>query len=155
ALVMADGTRSAVVVRRAGRLAGLRALAADAADPGALASEVRWTLRALGFSGPVSCAGPAAAGAQAALAAVLDEPVDVLVPPAALAGAGRADDVTACAVPVGLVLAEGRRSATGITLSGAGEDVPRRWRRVSVLAAAAVLLGLVDVALVRGALVRR
>jgi len=155
ALVMADGTRSAVVVRRAGQLSGLRALAADAGDLGALASEVRWTLRALGFSGPVTCAGPAASSIRAALAEVLDGPVDVLGPPAALAGAGRAEDLTACAVPVGLVLAEGRRSAAGLTLSGAGEDVPQRWRRAGALAAAALLLGLVDVALVRGALVRR
>jgi len=81
ALVIADGAGSAVVVRRDGRIAGLRALASNASDPGALAGEIRWTLRALGFSGPVWCAGPDAARLQPALAGALDTPVDVLAPP--------------------------------------------------------------------------
>ena len=155
ALVIADGTSSAVVVRRDGRIAGLRALAADAHDPRALAGEIAWTLRALGHSGPTQCAGPDAARLQAALATALDAPVDLLAPPAALAAAGSAEDLTACAVPVGQILGEGRRAAAGVTFVGDVDDAPRRWRRPAALAAAALLLGLVDVALVRGALVRR
>src|SRR5262249_51197085 len=45
ALVLADGERSALAIRRDGRLAGLRALASDpAVDVAAFVSEVRWTL---------------------------------------------------------------------------------------------------------------
>src|SRR5262245_46138164 len=58
ALVIADGAGSAVVVRRDGRIAGLRALASDASDAGTMAGEIRWTLRALEFSGPAWCTGP-------------------------------------------------------------------------------------------------
>jgi type II secretion system protein L len=155
ALVIADGERSAVVVRRDGRIAGLRALASDASDPGALAGEIRWTLRALGPPGPAWCAGPDAPRLQPALAAALDTPVDVLAPSPLLAGAGCAEDLTACAIPVGQILGEGRRSAPGVTFAGDREDTARRWRRPAALAAAALVLGLVDVALVRAALVRR
>jgi Tfp pilus assembly protein PilN len=155
ALVIADGTSSAVAIRRDGRLAGLRALASDARDPLALAGEVRWTLRALGFSGPVCCAGVDAVRVQPALAATLEMAVDVPGPSAAHAGASTAEDLVACAVPVGLILGEGRRSAAGLTLTGDRDDGPRRWRRPAALAAAGLLLGLVDVALVRASLLHR
>src|SRR5207245_1594048 len=48
ALVIADGAASALALRRGGRLAGLRALGGSAREPAALASEVRWSLAALG-----------------------------------------------------------------------------------------------------------
>src|SRR5205814_33724 len=48
ALVVADGGESALALRRGGRLAGLRPLGASAREPAALASEVRWSLAALG-----------------------------------------------------------------------------------------------------------
>src|SRR5262249_45107411 len=123
ALVVADGAASAVVVRRDRRVAGLRALGADAGDPRALAGEIAWTLRAFAFSGPTVCTGPDAHQIHQVLSESLDGPVDVLVPPA---GPGTADDLTACAVPLGLVLGEGRRGAPGITLSGGGDDVSGR-----------------------------
>ena len=102
-----------------------------------------------------SSAGPDASRVQAALAAALEGSVDVLTPPAALAGAASAEDVVACAVAVGLVLGEGRHATAGVTLAGDGGDLPGRWRRAAALAAAALVLGVVDVALVRTALVRR
>jgi hypothetical protein len=48
ALVLADGTASALSLRRAGRLAALRALGTSAREPAAFAAEVRWSLAALG-----------------------------------------------------------------------------------------------------------
>jgi type II secretion system protein L len=155
ALVLADGASSTVVIRRDGRLAGLRALAADAHDVRSLASELRWTLRALDYSGPTWVAGPAAARLQPALALALDGSVDLLTPPAAFASAGSAEDIAACAIPVGQILGEGRRAATRVTFAGDDADVPYRWRRPAALAAAVLLLGVIDVSLVRGALVRR
>jgi hypothetical protein len=154
ALVLADGRASALVVRRGGRLAALRALGADAADAVALAAEVRWTLRALGDGTRIVVAGPDAPATQAALAPTVDDPVELLVPPPALAGAGSTDDVRACAVAVGLLAGEGRGDGARVVLAGGGEDAGR-WRRAAVLAAAAALLGVVDVALVRTTLVRR
>ena len=47
-LLLADGTRSTLSIRRDGRIAGLRALVASADDPAALAAEARWSLAALG-----------------------------------------------------------------------------------------------------------
>jgi type II secretion system protein L len=155
ALVLADGPASALVVRRAGRVAGLRALGAEPADAGAFATEARWTLRALGGAARVVVAGPDAARAQPALAAALDGPVDALTPAAALAGDADPADVTACAVAAGLVLGEGRRDATGVTLAGQVAGAPGRWRRSVALATLALVLGVLDVVLVRTALVRR
>ncbi len=155
ALVVADGAASALVVRRGGRIAGLRALGADAADPAALAAEVRWTLRALGGCARSVVAGADAARVQPALADALDGAVDVLTLPAHVVAAGCAQDLIACAVAAGLVLGEGRGGATGVTLAGDDDDVPGRWRRPAALAAAALVLAVVDVALVRTALVRR
>ena len=154
ALVVADGARSAVVVRRDATVAGLRALGQDSNDPTALAAEAKWTLRALGFSGRTLVAGPDADAVQAALAAVLEGPVNVLAPPASLAAAGSAADVTACAVVVGLVAGAGRRTA-GVVLAGGDAESPGHWRRAAALAAAALLLGIVDVGLVRTTLARR
>ena len=122
---------------------------------GAFASEVRWTLRALGGAPQTIVAGPDAARVHAALAAALDGTVDVLAPPPALAGAGSAEDVVAAAVAVGLILGEGRSQAPSITLVRDGGDLSGRWRRAAALAAVALLLGAVNVALVRTALVRR
>jgi type II secretion system protein L len=155
ALVLADGGASALVLRRAGRVAGLRALGAGPADPGALATEVRWALRALGGTARIVLAGPDATRVQPALSAAAGATVDVVVAPATPTGAGSAEDATACAVAVGLVLGEGRGGGAGITLAGDGPDAPGRWRRPAALAAVALLLGVVDTALVRTALVRR
>jgi hypothetical protein len=59
ALVLADAERSAVALRRGGRLVGLRALAARPADDaGAFAAEVRWALAALGGTPAVILLGP-------------------------------------------------------------------------------------------------
>src|SRR4029450_1352859 len=72
ALVLADGGASALGLRRAGRAAGVagsRALGAGAADPGALATEVRWALRALGGTARIVLAGPDATRVQPALSA--------------------------------------------------------------------------------------
>jgi hypothetical protein len=155
ALVVADGARSALVLRRRGRIAGLRALGADAAHPAGLASEVRWTLRALGGAPRTVLVGPDAAGVYAALGDALDGAVEVLVPPPMLEEAGAPDDLVACAIPVGLLSGLGRAAAPAVTLEGADDARPGRWRRAAALAAAAVLLAVVDVGLVRTTLVRR
>src|SRR5439155_1453581 len=75
ALVVADGAASALALRRGGRLAGLRALGGSAREPAALASEVRWSLAALGGAPPTlvvagADAGPALARASEAAAAL-------------------------------------------------------------------------------------
>jgi hypothetical protein len=155
ALVVADGTRSAVVVRRDGHLTGLRALGGDARDPRVLADEVRWALEALAFAGEVVVAGADATRVQPVLAAVLDTPVALLEPPAAVVAAGEPDDVAACTVPAGLLIGEGRHVRSGLVLAGGNDEPVGGWRRVGALAAAALLLGLVDVALVRAMLVRQ
>jgi Tfp pilus assembly protein PilN len=153
ALLVADGGRSTLSVRRNGRLAGLRALAAPADDPSALAAEVRWSLAALGGA---PCLVVAGADADAALAAVHARGVtDRIVPLAGAAPDGLpAGDVTAAAVAVGLVLGAARRAPAGVVLRGA-EPAPGSVRRVAVLAALAAALGLADLALVRRHLVRR
>src|SRR5437870_2174678 len=95
ALVLADGERSALSIRRGGRIAGLRALAAAASEPAELAAEVRWTLAALGGAPPTIVAtGPDAGPVAAALGAV---PLREL--------ASTTTDVEAGAVAVGLVAA--------------------------------------------------
>lgn len=155
ALLVADGPRSAIVVRRDGHLAGLRALGTNAREPVALATEARWALDALGFAGDVLVVGPDAAAVQPVLAAVLDAPVPLLAAPAAVAAAGEATDVAACAVAAGLLVGEGRYTRSGLVLSGGADEPAGSWRRAAVLAAAALLLGLVDVTLVRATLMRR
>jgi len=155
ALVVADGTRSAVVVRRDGRLTGLRALGGDAGDPELLAIEARWALGALGFAGRVLVAGPDAAGVHPALAATLQAPVERFEPPGTVAAAGEPVDVAACTVPASLLVGEGRRARSGLVLAGAGDEPAGSWRRAGALAAVALLLALVDVALVRASLIRR
>src|SRR5262245_1447535 len=154
ALIVADGTRSAVVVQRDGRLTGLRALGGDAGDPALLAIEARWALGALGFAGRVLVAGPDAAGVHPALAATLPAPVERFEPPATVA-AGEPEDAAACTVPAGLLVGEGRRARSGLVLAGAGDEPAGSWRRAGALAAAALVLALVDVALVRASLIRR
>src|SRR5207244_3657815 len=97
ALVLADGARSALSLRRDGRIVALRALGAPATEPAALAAEVRWNLAALGGAPPtIAAAGPDAVPVAAALGAV---PLREL--------AATTADTEACAVAVGLVA--GRR----------------------------------------------
>src|SRR5204863_119826 len=62
ALVVADDGESALALRRGGRLAGLRPLGACAREPAALASEVRWSLAALGGAPATVVVGGADAG---------------------------------------------------------------------------------------------
>src|SRR5438552_2364235 len=66
-LLLADGTRSTLSIRRDGRIAGLRALVASADDPAALAAEARWSLAALGgIPSTLVVAGPDAAPGRTA-----------------------------------------------------------------------------------------
>ena len=155
ALVVADGRRSAVVVRRDGRLTGLRALGGDAGDPELLAIEARWALEALGFAGRVLVAGSDAAGVHPALAATLQAPVDRFEPPATIAAAGEPEDVAACLVPAGLLVGEGRHARSGLALAGSDDESAGSWRRAGALVAAVLVLALVDVAFVRASLVYR
>jgi len=151
ALVVADGDRSAVAIRRAGRLAALRALGAAAAEPAALAAEVRWSLAALGGTPPlVVVAGAdqdatlAALGGAGARALPLAEATPLALPRANLA---------ACAVAAGLV-AGGRGPAT-LALGGAPEGDGRGLRRSAALALVALALAALDVGLARHGLARR
>lgn len=126
-LLLADGTRSALVRTRGGRVVGLRALGADARDVPAVTGEVRWVLRAWDdAAAAVTIAGPDAAG-LASLGDVVDEP----------------HTATARA----LVLA-GPRERLLLAGSDPALDVGW-WRRPAALAAAAAVLAVVNVALVR------
>jgi len=154
ALVVADGRATVLVLRRAGRIAGVRALGADARDPAALAADIAWTLRALGGSPRTVLAGPDAARVHPVVAAALGGPVDVLTPPVALSTVASAEDIVAAAVATGLILDQGRSTA-GIALADDGGDDAGRWRRVAALGAIALVLGATDLGLVRTALVRR
>ena len=141
ALVLADGARSALSVRRDGRIVALRALGAPAAEPAALAAEVRWSLAALGGAPPtIVAAGPDAGPITAALGAV---PLREL--------AATTPDTEACAVAVGL-LTRGRHGVTfdvGLGAPGAA------LRPVAALALLALVLGAVDLGIVRYDLSRR
>jgi Tfp pilus assembly protein PilN len=145
ALLVADGTRSALSVVREGRLAGLRALATDARDTAALASEVRWSAAALGAAAlPLLVAG---ADASAALVEALCAGG---VAARMLAGEG-----AECPVAAGLVTGLGRRAPVGVTLAAAPDAEPGARRRLAALGAAAALLALVDLSLFRAGLARR
>jgi len=96
ALVLADGERSALTLRRDGRLAALRALGTSARDPARFAAEVRWSLAAAGGSDRIVLTG---ADATSALRAVIAEATGARVAPLA------DDDLAACAVAAGLVTA--------------------------------------------------
>ncbi|MFN8542623.1 MAG: hypothetical protein U0807_00210 [Candidatus Binatia bacterium] len=156
AVIVADGPRSAVVVRRGGTIAGLRALAAPGSDLATFAREVRWSLTGLG--GPpavVLMAGSdATAGLEDALAAALAVRVEPLpfrgwLP--ARTAAPAAVDLAVCAVAIGLALGSGVGPDFAPSPDGAG--VTRR--RVRTLAAAALVLTVLDLGLVRHGLVRR
>ncbi|HEV7735519.1 MAG TPA: PilN domain-containing protein [Candidatus Binatia bacterium] len=125
-LLVADGARSALVRRQQGRVTALRALGADTRDADALAAEVQWVLHAWGSAPRLLVVGPDAAAA-AHLGTVLDDP--------------------AGAVATGLVVASGSER---LVLAGdAQTSEPGWWHRAAALAAAAVVLALVNVAIVR------
>jgi len=141
ALVLADGARSALSVRRDGRIVALRALGAPATEPAALAAEVRWSLAALGGAPPtLAAAGPDAASVAASLGAV---PLREL--------AGTTADTEACAVAVGLVMG-GR---PGIAFDVGPDARGLSLRPVAALALLALALGAVDLGIVRHDLSRR
>jgi hypothetical protein len=154
ALLLADGARSSLVVWRQGRLSGLRALDASAAEPRALVGEVRWSLAALGGAPTrLVLAGPDAAGMGDALACATDASVVTL--DQAAAPVARHPNLAAAAVATGLVVGAGRRNSTGLALldvTGAASASPRR---AATLAGVALALGLVDLALLHHDLVRR
>src|SRR5881398_3283371 len=141
ALVLADGERSALSVRRGGRIAGLRALGAAASEPTELAAEVRWALAALGGAPPtIVVTGPDAGPVAAALGAV---PLREL--------ASTTADIEACAVAVGLAAAG--RHGVGFEV-GAGAP-GASLRLVAALGLLALVLGALDLGLVRYDLSRR
>jgi Tfp pilus assembly protein PilN len=153
ALVIADGGRSALSIRRDGRVAALRALGAVGEEPDALVAEVRWALAALGGAPPTLVVAGADAGtallralARAIPAAVepLARVTDVPLPPDV--------DVAAVAVAAGLVLDD----RPGVPLALAGEVArPLAGRRVAALAGAALCLAALDTGLVRWGLARQ
>src|SRR5438067_2283291 len=131
ALVVADGGESALALRRGGRLAGLRPLGASAREPAALASEVRWSLAALG--GAPATVVVAGADAGQVLARALAAATGARVVPLAevaphVLGCGT-DEIAACAVAAGLVAGAGRATREGLALGGtepAGHRSPPR-----------------------------
>jgi Tfp pilus assembly protein PilN len=153
AVLIADRAASALSLRSAGRLAGLRALAALPADATAFAAEVRWSLAALGGN-PASVL---LAGADATpelmetLARALGLPVRPLSAVAALDG----DPSGTCAVAAGLVAGGGRRSRVGLAFAGGDGASHGSLRRSAVLAGLALFLGLADLAIVRHGLLAR
>ena len=154
-LVLADGERSALSVRRDGRLAGLRALGARGTDAAALAAEVRWSLAALGGTpARVIVAGADAGPAMlAALGAALRTEVLALTDVVELPGI-TPDALAAGALAAGLALGAGRGAHVGVALAGDASQ-GASLLRVGALAAAAVALVVLDVGLVRHGLARR
>ena len=155
AVVVADGRQSSVSVRRAGQVMGLRALGAPAADAIGLAAEVRWSLAGLG--GAPATVVLAGADGGAALAGALAGAIPArIVPLAELSGTQCTEhtELAACAVAAGLVVGAGRRTPVGLRLAGASAD-DGSLRRVAALAAAALLLGVLDLGIVRWGLARR
>jgi Tfp pilus assembly protein PilN len=151
ALVLADGERSAVALRRDGRLVGLRALAARPADGAdAFVGEVRWVLTALGGT-PVAIV--LGADASPALAERLAHACRVRTMPLAdvVAPAWRMPELSAVATAAGLVAGAGLVLDRRHDRAGDG----RRARRAAGLAVAAALLAIADVGLVRWQLARR
>jgi len=151
ALLLADGARSAVAVRRDGRMVGIRALSSDpAADPAAFAAEVRWALTALSAPGrTIVCGADVTVDLHAALREALT--TDVVVLGDVARPAWRSEGLDACAVAAGLVAGPGLVLQDAVDATAAA----RRRRRLSTLAAAAALLAVVDLGLVRWRLVRR
>src|SRR5438094_873902 len=141
ALVLADGERSALSVRRGGRIAGLRALGAAASEPTELAAEVQWALAALGGAPPtIVVTGPDAVPVAAALGAV---PLREL--------AATTADTEACAVAVGLVAGGRHGVAFDVGPGARGTSL----RPIAALALLALVLGAVDLGIVRHDLSRR
>ena len=154
-ILIADGARSTLAVRHAGRAAGLRALATHALDVAALAAEVRWSLAGLGGT-PASIV-LAGANATPALESALADAVGVRV--VRLSAAAQlpigSNDLDACAIAAGLVAGAGKRSRAGIALAGFQDLGPSGPRRMITLAMLVLLAGGIDLALVRRDLVRR
>jgi hypothetical protein len=149
ALVLADGDRSAVAVRRDGCVAGVRALATDPRTDGPrFVREVAWVLEALGAAPHVVVLG-GDAGARVIddIASVTGRRVVRLAD--VTTSAWRGDDMAACAV------AAAPLAGAGLTLHEAGEVEGRRGSRVAALAAVAALVAVVDVGLVRWHLARQ
>jgi Tfp pilus assembly protein PilN len=148
AIVLADGARSAIVVRRDGELVGLRALASHPLRDGeAFAREVRWTLVALGGSTRLVVTGADSDDdLRRQVARTTGAPVTSLA--AVAATSWRDDALDACAVAAGLI------AGPGLVLERPARQVGSA-RRVAVLAAAAAVLAVVDVGIVRWQLVRQ
>jgi Tfp pilus assembly protein PilN len=150
ALVLADGDRSAVALRRGGRLVGLRALAARPSDDAAFVAEVRWVLAALGGAPTVILCG---ADASPALCDRLGRDCGVRATPLAdvVVPAWRVPDVSTVAVAAALA------ASPGLVLDRRHDRAAdgRRTRRVARIAVAAAVLAIADVGLVRWQLVRR
>jgi Tfp pilus assembly protein PilN len=157
ALVVADGARSSLAVRRRGQLAGLRALAAGAHEPAALAAEVRWSLAALGGAPARIVLAGVDAGAElgAEIAAATGARVVPLAETARVDGAWEPATLAATAVAAGLVLGFGERHRAGIALGGTGEVAAGSYQRSAMLAAAALVLACLDVGGMRFGLARR
>ena len=135
AIVVADGERSALSVRRGGRIVGLRALGTPATEPVALAAEVRWVLAALGVAPPTIVATGAD---RARIAAALDaRPL--------------ADVDDACAVVAGAATGARHGVAFDLGLRPSGASL----RRVAALAVVAMVLVCLDLGLARYDLARR
>ena len=157
ALVVADGGESALALRRGGRLAGLRPLGASAREPAALASEVRWSLAALG--GAPATVVVAGADAGQVLARALAAATGARVVPLAevaphVLGCGT-DEIAACAVAAGLVAGAGRATREGLALGGTEPAGHGSLRRAAALAGLALTLGALDVGLAHHRLARR
>jgi len=157
ALVIADGAASALALRRGGRLAGLRALGASAREPAELASEVRWSLAALGGApATVVVAGADAGGALArALAAATGARIVPLAEATRLVPRHGMDEIAACAVAAGLVAGAGRAARAGLALGGTEPAGHGSLQRAAALAALALALGALDVGLAHHRLARR
>jgi hypothetical protein len=151
ALVVADSVRSTVSVRRAGRVAALRALGTTPAGATAFAAEVRWTLAALGEVPPVIVLAGADAGP--AVGAALSGAIGIPVLPIDRVATVPGEHLDACAIAAGLVLGAAG-GGPGIRLGGS-ETPAGSWRTAAALAAAAVVLAAVDLGVWHARLVRR
>src|SRR5207253_2444445 len=119
----------------------LRALGAPATEPAALAAEVRWNHAALGGAPPtIAAAGPDAVPVAAALGGV---PLREL--------AATAADTEACAVAVGLVAGGRHGIAFDVGPGARGTSL----RPIAALALLALVLGVVDLGIIRHDLSRR
>jgi type II secretion system protein L len=155
AILLADGSRSALALRRGGRLAGLRALGASGTEPATLAAEARWSLAALGGAPPtvVVAGADATPGLAEALATATGAAVAPIEAMACLAPPGGAA-FGACALAAGLAAA-GRGLAPHLVFDPCTGAPATPLRRAAALAAAALVIGFVDLALVHQDLVRR